>query len=860
MVFECLKSATLFQLDYQEVSAESHQVPLNYDFFLFNYHHATMAWLDTKTVRNLPGLKMTLVLETLPNDPFALCPRADFDVYLALDPTMKSDDSRVYAFPRPLEFAPALPEYQEGDIPSIGTFGFATPGKGFELVVDAVNREFDEAVVRLNIPPAAYAADEHTWKIHRRNYAEYLADLCRRVAKPEIRVEVTNSYMEKDDLIRWCARNTLNCFLYNRVQPGLAATTDQAIASGRPLAVSANETFRHIHPYLKPYPRRSLKDAISESLPEVRKMQHAWRPDRFLERFEDVLAERGLLGASGVPEVLTNTRPRILLVNHSARQCGIHQYGLNLSRALAKCESYDFRYAECDSEGDLQASVSGYHPDGILYNHYPSTMPWLTPEITRRHAGLRVGILHETTQEAADAATDELFQAILCPDPTLVERNPLTYRLSRLIPSYINTQPLREIPIIGSFGFGFIDKGYERLVERVQAEFDQAVIFLQMPFNDIVDPEGAYHAKATAERCKARIWKPGVKLAIHHEFLPLDGLLEILGSCHLNAFFYDEGKRAGISSVIEHALAVQRPIAITRCGMFRHVLGATPSICIEDRSLREIMEAGVAPLVPFCNAWSEGAFLADTERVLDRIFQRNPVRTSPPSATSSAPMSTEAVPYSAVGKTLNRILDNSARQLYEPVIQRLFDLAPEMMSRKIPEANVQQGFVFDTVLQLAAHREAPMMLCVGAYEDTASAALKTLGFIVKEIDPSLNVDLETYHRSRKALHGSYDFVFSTSVIEHVKDDEAFVEQIADFLAPDGVAVLTCDYSDQYCPGDVIPGEDFRLYTQRDLRERLLPRMHGCELIDDPQWDCPVPDFTYAGCHYTFATFVVKKKR
>ena len=38
-----------------------------------------------------------------------------------------------------------------GSIPIIGSFGFATLGKGFELVVDAVNKEFDEAVVRISM-------------------------------------------------------------------------------------------------------------------------------------------------------------------------------------------------------------------------------------------------------------------------------------------------------------------------------------------------------------------------------------------------------------------------------------------------------------------------------------------------------------------------------------------------------------------------------------------------------------------------------------------------------------------------------------------------------------------------------------
>jgi hypothetical protein len=104
----------------------------------------------------------------------------------------------------------------------------------------------------------------------------------------------------------------------------------------------------------------------------------------------------------------------------------------------------------------------------------------------------------------------------------------------------------------------------------------------------------------------------------------------------------------------------------------------------------------------------------------------------------------------------------------------------------------------------------------------------------------------------------YDVVFSTSVIEHLLDDEQFARHIGGLLAPGGVAVLTCDFNVQYWPEDPIPNEDFRLYTCRDLVERLLPMLPGCTLVDEPDWECSEPDFLYAGCCYTFASLVFRK--
>lgn len=686
MMYESLLTSSRFKIDYVEVDEKNRTIPAGYDFYTFNYHYSTMGWLDTKSVSRLPGVKITFVLETLPNDPFVLCPENDFDAYCALDPTMDIEDKRVYAFSRPLEVPADLVPHDESPVPVIGSFGFATPGKGFELLVDAVNREFEEALVRINIPAATYV-DAGTWKLQQQDYTRYLGDLCVKIAKKGVRVEITNAFMSKDELIRWCGRNTLNCFLYNRNQPGLSATTDQAISSGRPLSVSANETFRHICRYIEPYPIRSLKESIALSKAEVLQMQKDWVPVNFAARFEDVLRDFGLFEKSDheprqegkiklkkrvfrsiaasafrqvrrikkikfldkpVEAVLRTQRQQlyghrrnekkisagdkqtILLVSHKEKQCGIYQYAVNIFEALKKSDRYAFEYSECADSTELQLAVAKTVPRAIIYNYYPITMSWLTGDITRRYQIPQLGIMHETTQEKADGADRNMFDFHLCPDPTLIENNPFVFKTKRLIPPYINTRNLPDVVTIGSFGFGFVDKGFERLVEQLMQEFDRARIMLHLPFNEIVDSEGRDHALATAKRCrrlvqKRLLTKPKIRLTIRHDFLSKPQLLDFLAGNTLNAFLYDADKKDGISSAIEYALAVQRPFAITKCGMFRHVYTATPSICVEDLSLKQIINNGIVPLVPFYNEWSEANFIKDFEGILDKVLYQRQV-------------------------------------------------------------------------------------------------------------------------------------------------------------------------------------------------------------------------------------------
>ena len=78
---------------------------------------------------------MTVVLEVSPNDPFVYCSPDDFDAYIVLDPTLEIDQKNVFAFPRPLEKFDGPLVYEQKEVPWIGSFGFATPKKGFEKLV-----------------------------------------------------------------------------------------------------------------------------------------------------------------------------------------------------------------------------------------------------------------------------------------------------------------------------------------------------------------------------------------------------------------------------------------------------------------------------------------------------------------------------------------------------------------------------------------------------------------------------------------------------------------------------------------------------------------------------------------------------
>lgn len=184
------------------------------------------------------------------------------------------------------------------------------------------------------------------------------------------------------------------------------------------------------------------------------------------------------------------------------------------------------------------------------------------------------------------------------------------------------------------------------------------------------------------------------------------------------------------------------------------------------------------------------------------------------------------------------------------------DANPEMMSRKIGRANVQQAWCLKTILDIC-HVGAEI-LCVGSFEDTSCETLKQHQVKITEVDPILNYDLHSYRIANP--NKKFDIIYACSVIEHVLDDEQFLEDICCMLKPRWYGLLTCDFNNDWKLGQRLPYTDVRFYTEHDLKNRLASILdqNNCKLVGDHDWSGN-PDFEYDGCKYSFATYYFKKE-
>jgi len=102
-----------------------------------------------------------------------------------------------------------------------------------------------------------------------------------------------------------------------------------------------------------------------------------------------------------------------------------------------------------------------------------------------------------------------------------------------------------------------------------------------------------------------------------------------LGELYVSDFInHDDDARAGkhdtrgLSSTIDYSLSVKKPIAINDSNMFRHINNVTPSINVNNTSIKEIIINGFAPLEKIYDEYSNKNFIKKYETILTKNYEK----------------------------------------------------------------------------------------------------------------------------------------------------------------------------------------------------------------------------------------------
>jgi len=313
----------------------------------------------------------------------------------------------------------------------------------------------------------------------------------------------------------------------------------------------------------------------------------------------------------------------VLFVNFFKNQCGIHQYGFNFFNQVKGSKKYNVSYLNVSNPAELANEINKGVYNFVFVNS-PFSVSFLNPANPRVFKSTTmIYLLHDLVQlNGVSFSEDSMYQYCVFGDGGFTDfKNPKIFNIGRVILDYQKNITPPSVPTFGSFGFNSYSKGYLNVINRIQEEFDEAVIRLNIPVNTMGN-ETLEHTSRDDDKYHAAVIKPGIKLEITHNFYDKIRMLDFLAANSVNTFFYNNENNSqlgGIASSTDTALSARTPIAIADCPMFRHIIKYDLPINISKTSLKDILNNGIKALDPIYRDWSKDKFVYDFEDIMDKI-------------------------------------------------------------------------------------------------------------------------------------------------------------------------------------------------------------------------------------------------
>jgi hypothetical protein len=296
----------------------------------------------------------------------------------------------------------------------------------------------------------------------------------------------------------------------------------------------------------------------------------------------------------------------VLFITHKIHNCGVYQYGKRVYDILKNENKLNYKWVEIEEYSEYLLALSSGNYSAIIYNYHDSVMTWLTTNTIQRVVK-NIGIIHESRDTLFDVVISISDYSI----PRPIFENKIIKTQNKNISDFIYKYTDTEIKIFGSFGFGFENKGFTKIIQYVNDQYDTAVIKLVIPLAHF-DPENDKTHTNMYNACMNVPRKPGIDVMITHDFFTNDELLEFLSTNTMNVFMYDYMGNRGISSTIDYALSVKKPLGISDSYMFRNIY--SDEICLYRSSIADILENSVKYCSKFLDLYSN-------QNLIDKFYK-----------------------------------------------------------------------------------------------------------------------------------------------------------------------------------------------------------------------------------------------
>jgi len=284
-VYEILKTSKKY--DFEFLATNSHKefnervLTVDPCAIIYNHHPATMRWLDngiTRPIgRNSDIVQIAIVGHEHVNR------FTGINSYIFTDPRNKNVEDDYAGVP-PITYYDDIQYSKPNGTLKIGTSGISNVTKNLASIISLINDQFTEDVI-LNLHLSSGSFVDPSGGL-----SKSLADACRKHAKSNVQINVTQEFFNKKDLITWLNGNDINLYWYQTPNvPGVSGSVDRALASKKPFGVNGSSFLSHVKRDFNDLTKTPIKDIVNSGIEPLNEFYNAWNPQKLLALYEGII-------------------------------------------------------------------------------------------------------------------------------------------------------------------------------------------------------------------------------------------------------------------------------------------------------------------------------------------------------------------------------------------------------------------------------------------------------------------------------------------------------------------------------------------------------------------------------------------
>lgn len=296
------------------------------------------------------------------------------------------------------------------------------------------------------------------------------------------------------------------------------------------------------------------------------------------------------------------------------RQCGIHYYADTVIDILRNSEKYHYELVDVASAEEFDHHIKTQHPDAIVVNWHPWTMPWCKPNLLDQYNVPKFLIIGHASLADNLPFTVDKFISI---DPN---HQPNQNYVAGIRPVKFYSDCEYHSPVtgrlaIGTSGIGHGIKNLEYLTDLIRLQhtgsyiIDFRVHFSVGRYTDHDERK----IRELLKHCQHRAGE-GIQISLTCRSFDDHSLVKWLNQNDINIFLYNNFNSIGVSASIDKALAAKKPIGINNTNFFRHIY--SNDIDIAENLLIDIIQKGTAPLEKYYQKWNPEALIQQYDNLV----------------------------------------------------------------------------------------------------------------------------------------------------------------------------------------------------------------------------------------------------